>query len=104
MKIQKLKNKDHPRLHIQVLKRKSQGLQGLNVPADTPIIYYKRSIGIRFIDILLQQFQNRFSADNCWPVIALLNLIPSSMVKQRMPSAGQIWIMALQPANSEVIR
>ena len=38
-----------------------------NVPADTPLLYYKRSIGIPFIDILLQQLQNRFSADNCWP-------------------------------------
>ena len=40
-----------------------------NVPADTPLCY-KRSIGIHFIDILLQQLQNHFSADNCWPVSA----------------------------------
>jgi len=36
-----------------------------NLPADTALLYYKRSIGIPFIDILLQQLQNRFSADNC---------------------------------------
>jgi len=34
-----------------------------NVPADTPLLYYKRSFDIPFIDILLQQFQNRFSED-----------------------------------------
>ena len=56
-----------------------------NVPADTPLLYYKRSIGIPFIDILLQQLQNRFSADNCWPVSALLSLIPSLIVKLGMP-------------------
>jgi len=36
-----------------------------NVPVDPPLLYYKRSIGIPFIDILLQQLQNCFSADNC---------------------------------------
>jgi len=37
----------------------------MNVPDDTPLLYYKRSIGILFIDILLQQLESRFSADNC---------------------------------------
>ena len=60
-----------------------------NVPADTPLLYYKRSIGIPFIDILLQQLQNRFSADNCWPVSALLSLIPSLIVKLGMPPPEQ---------------
>ena len=49
--------------------------------ADKPLLYYKRSIGIPLIDILLQQLQNRFSADNCRPVSALLSLIPSLMIK-----------------------
>ena len=48
-----------------------------NVPADTLLLYYKRSIGITFIGVLLQQLQNHFSTDNCWHVSALLNLIPS---------------------------
>jgi len=63
----------------------------LNIPADIPIpfLYYKRSVGIPFIDILLQRLQNRFSANNCRPVSALLSLIPPLMVKLGMPPAGQ---------------
>ena len=60
-----------------------------NVPADTPLLYYKRSIGIPFIDILLQQLQNRFSIDNCGQVSAYLSLIPSLMVKLGMPPPKQ---------------
>jgi len=56
-----------------------------NVPADTPLLYYERSTGIPFIDILLQQLQNRFSADNYWLVSSLLSLIPSLMLKLGKP-------------------
>jgi len=51
------------------------------VPADRPLLYYKRSLGIHFIDILLQQLQNSFFGDNCRPVSALLSLIPYLMIK-----------------------
>jgi len=51
-----------------------------NVPADTPLLYYKRSIAITFIDILLQQLQNHFSGDKCWPGSALLSLIRACVV------------------------
>jgi len=40
-----------------------------------------------FIDILLQQLQSRFSTNKCWPVRALLSLIPSLTVKLGMPSS-----------------
>ena len=55
-----------------------------SVPANTPLLYYKRSNGIPFIDTLLQKLQNRFSADNCRPVSTLLSLIPSLVVKLGM--------------------
>ena len=61
-----------------------------NVPADTPLLYYKRSIGIPFIDILLQQLQNRFSVDICSPMSALLSLIPSLIVKLGMPPQSNL--------------
>ena len=57
-----------------------------NVPAETPLLYYERLISIPFINILLQQLQNNFSADNCWPVSAFLSLILSLIVvKLGMP-------------------
>ena len=56
-----------------------------NVPADTLLLYYKRSIGITFIGVLLQQLQNHLSADNCWHVSALMNLITSLIDKLVMP-------------------
>jgi len=59
------------------------------VPTGTPLLYYERSIGIPFIDILLQQLQNHSSADNCWPVSVLLGLIPSLIVKLGMPTREQ---------------
>jgi len=61
-----------------------------NVPADTPLLYYKRSIGISFIDVLLQQLPNRLSADNCWSMSALLSQLPSLMVKLGMPRPENI--------------
>ena len=60
----------------------------------TPLLYYERSVGFHFIDILLQQLQNHFSADNCWSVSALLSLIPSLMVKLGIPPPEQ-WCSAL---------
>jgi len=52
-----------------------------NIPADTPLLYYNRSINISFIDILLQHLQNCFSADKFWPMNAFLSLIPYLIVK-----------------------
>ena len=46
-----------------------------NVPADTPLLCHKISNGIPFIDILLQQLKNRFHADHCPAMSALLDLI-----------------------------
>ena len=44
-----------------------------NLPVDTPLLCYKRSIGISFIDILLQQLQNHFSADGIIPSLKWSN-------------------------------
>ena len=60
------------------------------VAADKPLIYYRRSSGIPFIDILLQQLNNHFSADNCWPVSALLSLILSLIVKLGKPPQSNL--------------
>jgi len=59
------------------------------VPANTALRYYKGLINFPFIDILLQQLQNHFSADNFHPVHGLLSLIPSLMVKLAMPPPEQ---------------
>jgi len=59
-----------------------------NVSTDTPLLY-ERSIGIPFIDILLQQLHKHFSADNWWPVSPLLSLIQSLIVKLGMPPPDQ---------------
>jgi len=48
------------------------------VPADTPLLHYKISIGIPFIDILLQQLQIQRA------VSALLSLIPYLIAKLGM--------------------
>jgi hypothetical protein len=61
-----------------------------NVPADTLLLYYKRSIGITFIGVLLQQLQNHLSADNCWHVSALMNLITSLIDKLVMPPQSNL--------------
>ena len=60
-----------------------------NVSADTPLHYYKVSIGIPFIGILLQQLQNHFSADNCCSVSHLLSLMRSLFVKLGIPLPEQ---------------
>jgi len=60
-----------------------------NVPADTTLFYYQRSIGIPLTDILPQQLQNRFCADNCRPVsvipylIAKLGMLPTEQFQLR---------------------
>ena len=53
-----------------------------NVDADTELEYYKRSLAIPMVDDLLQHLKDRFSADECWPVSALLQLVPKVIVKQ----------------------
>ena len=52
-----------------------------NVEAETPLLYYKRAIAIPFMDNLIQQLKDRFFAENCLPVIVILNLIPCLMLQ-----------------------
>ena len=77
-----------------------------NVPA---VLYYKWTIGIYSIDILLHQLQTHFSADNCRPVNALLRVKPSLLVQLymlpwRILSHGMMTCRFLSLLESEVSR
>ena len=51
-----------------------------NTPAETCSEYFKRSIGISFIDDFISQLCERFSIDNC-KIQAIVSLIPEAVVK-----------------------
>lgn len=47
-------------IHIEMPRRAGRQVHRVNVPADTPEVYYRRSVFIPFCDNLIEQLQQRF--------------------------------------------